>query len=299
MKKWADLKTQVQRHVDRGLVLGDVSDREFKLFLYSSNYYRVSGYGRCFYEPGEERYKPGTVAKQLMDIHELDRRVRNMVLDGISVVEPTLRGRVAYHVSESLDGGDGYLQEAFYLPSSPEPNIPGPARRRWVAEVKTRDRVLDSFEDLRRRDEIFIQHHINKDDPVPFWAIVEVASMGTFSKFLKALRDKAPLVPVTRSLGLEDESKFLQAVHNLTFLRNIAAHHGRLWNRRLSGHATLPSIALAVKRDYVHPKTPAALLTLLAGLVDRIEDSDNYSTNLLGLVHSSEEYSQGCYRPIL
>ncbi|UUX59879.1 Abi family protein [Glutamicibacter halophytocola] len=300
MKKWIDLDAQVQRHIDRGLQLGTTSRRQFALFLYSSNYYRVSGYGRCFYDAGSDTYKAGTSAGQLMDIYDHDRAVRNMVLDGIGVVEPTLRSRVAYHVAQVLGADDGYLCEDFYLPSTPEPDgQDANALSRWSAEVRNRDLVLSSFRELRDRDEIFIRHHIQKGDPVPFWAIIEVVSMGTFSRFLRALRDKRLLLPVTKSLNLEDERKFLQAVQNLAFLRNIAAHHGRIWNRRLDGHVTLPQLALSVKRDYLAPKTPAAALTLLAGLVDQIEGGNSYSSSLLDLVHESDGYAIGCYKPIL
>lgn len=300
MKHWIDLTAQVQRHVERGLDLGSVTSHKFAMFLYANNYYRVSGYGRCLYEPNEDRYRIGTSAEQLMDIYERDRSVRNLVLDGISVVELTLRSRVAYHVAKVVGGGEGYLEEDFYLPAAPEPD-PGDikAHKRWHAELKNRDKVLESFRELRGRKEIFIQHHVKNDEPVPFWAIIEIASMGTFSRFLRALRDKALLTPVTNSLGIEDNNKLLQAVQNLSFLRNIAAHHGRLWNRRLDGHVTLPQIALAVKRDYLAAKTPAALLTLLAGMVDQIEGQSEYSESLLDLVHSTEEYSLGCYHPIL
>lgn len=300
MKQWIDLTAQVQRHIDRGLNLGSVSFREFFKFLYASNYYRVSGYGRCFYEPNEDRYRAGTTAEQLMDIYDRDRLVRNLVLDGIGVVEPTLKSRVAYHIAQVIGGGEGYLDEDFYLPAGSEPDSTNiKAYRRWHAELKNRDKVLESFRELKGRNEIFIQHHIKNGEPVPFWAIIEVVSMGTFSRFLRALRNKDVLTPVARSLGVEDNNMLLQAVQNLSFLRNIAAHHGRLWNRRLDGHVALPQIALNVKRDYLSPKTPAALLTLLAGLVDRIEGQSEYSKALLDMVHSTEEYALGCYHPIL
>ena len=298
MKNWIDLNTQVQKHVDRGLVLGNVSAGKFAMFLYSSNYYRVSGYGRCFYATSTDLYNTGTSAGQLMEIYDLDRAVRNAVLDGVGVVEPTLRSRVAFHVAKIVGGGDGYLQKDLYLPIGPEPSDPN-AQRRWRAEVKNRDKVLDAFREIQTRDEIFIQHHINKGDPVPFWAAIEVVSIGTFSRFLRALRDKTVLEPVTKSLGLEGEPKLLQAIQNIAFLRNIAAHHGRLWNRRFDGYVTLPAIALKVKRRYLSPKTPAAALTLLAGMVDQIETSTSYSTSLLDLVHSDQTFVEGYYRPVL
>lgn len=295
MKNWIDLDAQLKRHVDRGLDMTGTTEPEFKLFLYSSNYYRVSGYGRCFYESGIDRYAAGTTAGQIMEVYDLDRRVRNLVLDGMGVVEPTIRSRVAYQISKAV-GGDGYLAPGLYLPLDTEPD---PADKRRPAQIKNRDKVLDAFDDIQTRNEIFIQHHVAKGEPVPFWAAIEVVSIGTFSRFLRGLRDKTVLAPVAKSVGIDDEPKLVQAVQNLAFLRNIAAHHGRLWNRRFDGHVTLPEVALRVKRRYVSPRTPAAALTLLAGLVDQIEGHDGYSSALLDTVHSVPEFVEGFYRPLL
>lgn len=113
------------------------------------------------------------------------------------------------------------------------------------------------------------------------------------------MRDQGPLVPVAKSLEIEDTKMFLQAIHNLTYLRNIAAHHGRLWNRKLSGSVALPDIALRVKKKYLHYKSPAALITLLAGMVDQIEQDSSFSTNLFDLVYSNEDFAQGYHYPIL
>lgn len=300
MKDWIGLNDQVQKHVDRGLDLGGITNQQFAMFLYSSNYYRVSGYGRCFYEAETDRYIAGTTAGQLMDIYDTDRELRHRILDGVGVFEPTLRSRVAYHVSKGIGGGDAYLKEDLYLPAGPEPAASdGKAHRRWKAEVRNRAKVLESFKEIQTRDEIFIKHHINKGDPVPLWAAIEVVSLGTFSRFMKALRDKSVLAPVTKSLELEDEPKLLQAVQNITFLRNIAAHHGRLWNRKFDGYVTLPKVALKVKKRYLAPNTPAAALTLLAGLVDQIEANSEYSESLLKLVHSDATSVDGYYEPIL
>ncbi|SQH27391.1 Abi family protein [Arcanobacterium haemolyticum] len=86
-------------------------------------------------------------------------------------------------------------------------------------------------------------------------------------------------------------------VQNMTYLRNIAAHQGRLWNRKFDGYVALPDIALRVKRDYVNPKTPAAMIALIAGLVDQILKSNQYSTRLLDRIHSTEDFLSGYYYP--
>ncbi|WP_455951988.1 hypothetical protein [Arcanobacterium haemolyticum] len=52
-----------------------------------------------------------------------------------------------------------------------------------------------------------------------------------------------------------------------------------------------------MKRDYVNPKTPAAMIALLAGLVDQILKSNQYSTRLLDRIHSTEDFLSGYYYP--
>src|SRR5690625_7267130 len=96
MKDWIDLDAQLKRHVARGLDMEGTTEREFKLFLYSSNYYRVSGYGRCFYEPGTDRYAVGTTASQIMDVYDLDRREI---------------GRASCREGESISVGGGCVDE--------------------------------------------------------------------------------------------------------------------------------------------------------------------------------------------
>lgn len=167
LKNWIGPKAQAREHVDRGLVLAGVSPNKLDMFLYSINYYRVSGYGRYFYAASKDQYISGTTAAQLTDIYDLDRAVRKAVLDGVGVVEPTLRSRVAFHVAKVVGGGDGYLQKDLYLLISHEPSNPN-AQQRCRAEVKNRDKVLDAFRAIQTRDEILIQHHINKGDLVPF-----------------------------------------------------------------------------------------------------------------------------------
>ncbi|WP_157696872.1 Abi family protein [Leifsonia sp. 21MFCrub1.1] len=271
------------------------------MFLYSSNYYRVSGYARCFYDPisSSERYREGTSAADLMEVYDLDRALRNAILDGVSVVEPTLRSRVAYHLARVVGAGDSYLDENFYLPVEAPPSLEDPGFSRWQKQLKNRGTVLGDLKAVQGRDEIFIKHHIDRGEPVPFWAAVEVISIGTFSRLLRALRDKTLLEPIAKSVNIGDVPKLLQAVQNVTFLRNIAAHHGRLWNRRFDGNVTLPDIALNIKRAYLHPKTPAAGITLLASLVDQIEGSTDYSKHILDLVHSVPGLEIGYYHPTL
>ena len=94
----------------------------------------------------------------------------------------------------------------------------------------------DSLEDLN-----FMKHFKNtyQDFPtVPIWMITEVMSFGTLSMAYHGLINNS-------RAGVEDKKiiadhfglhyrKLGDWLHILTVIRNIYAHHGRLWNRQLS-----------------------------------------------------------------
>ena len=58
-----------------------------------------------------------------------------LVHDGVSVLEPTLKSRIAYHVTQSIHGGDGYQTEDFYNPPPRDQDDRGDEK--WEREDET------------------------------------------------------------------------------------------------------------------------------------------------------------------
>lgn len=65
----------------------------------------------------------------------------------------------------------------------------------------------------------------------PSWMIFEVLSLGTVSQIFKNLA-REHQKPIAKQYDL-DVSIFVSWLHALSYLRNLAAHHQRLWNRRI------------------------------------------------------------------
>ena len=85
--------------------------------------------------------------------------------------------------------------------------------------------------------ETFIVHYRNTyEEPYlpPIWAIVETMSLGTLSRWFKNTSDTASKKEVTQDFHLPTIEILEDVLHTLTPIRNICAHHGRLWNRRLA-----------------------------------------------------------------
>jgi abortive infection bacteriophage resistance protein len=62
---------------------------------------------------------------------------------------------------------------------------------------------------------------------------LEVSSMGLLSKIFQNLKRGPEKIAITSHFGLKDLSVIENWILGFSTLRNICAHHGRVWNRRL------------------------------------------------------------------
>lgn len=206
----------------RGL---SVQDEAFALhMLEHHSYYRLSGYRFPFVAPGHpDQFLPGSTFTQLWELYHFDRSLRQLVLEACKRIEISVRSRWAYELSHRL-GPLAYLENSHF--SDP------------LAHAKTLTK-LDA--ELKRSKEDFIRHHVQslKMPWPPAWVMAEIISFGNVSSLIGQLRDPAIRQAIATSYGL-DESTFCPMLHHLCVMRNTAAHHGRLWNRKFNITFQLP-----------------------------------------------------------
>lgn len=104
----------------------------------------------------------------------------------------------------------------------------------------------------------FLKHFARnyKDFPnVPIWMLTEVMSMGALSRLYKGMRNDTKAGFEDKQLIANESSmhyKQLQDwLHVLTYVRNVCAHHSRLWNRELAIRPEKSRNA-----NWLPPKTP-------------------------------------------
>lgn len=89
--------------------------------------------------------------------------------------------------------------------------------------------------EVSRSKEQFIVHHrktYRADQRLPpSWKTLEVISMGSLSKLYKALSTGECRDEIAIALGLPNVTFLESWLQTFTILRNICAHHSRLWNR--------------------------------------------------------------------
>jgi abortive infection bacteriophage resistance protein len=204
------------------------------------NYYRLSAYRFPFTMPGNpDQFTPGATFEQIWDLYCFDRGLRQLLLEAGKQIEISVRSRLAYEIGHRL-GPLSYLEKKHFRDSQIH------------ARTLTK---LD--EEMRRSQEAFIKHHqTNLAMPwPPIWVAIEVASFGVISSLLDQLEPPFLRQAIADTYQL-DERTFCSLFHHLCVLRNTAAHHNRIWNRKFVVTFQLPrkKPAHLWTNFYTHPQ---------------------------------------------
>jgi len=251
---------QVNLLISRGL---DCPDRSSALlWLKRVGYYRFSAYFLPFKNAGTDRFRPGTTFNQILDLYEFDSSLRLLVLEALDNIEVCARAVITYHLAKEL-GVFGYADSANFAVSYNH------------AEFM---KILKREEG--RSSEVFIGHYRGKyasETESPVWMATELITFGALSKMYEHLRTGLRK-RIAREFNLP-QSVFVSWLHSLTAVRNVCAHHSRLWNRELAVKPELPlnwkSSGISNERFYV---IALILQTLLTDISSSIPWSDRLKT---------------------
>lgn len=208
----------------RGLIVNDTKQAERALARLS--YYRLSAYFLSFQTAGDptHAFRPDTTFDEVLRLYEFDEELRLLVFRASGVVEIALRAQLAYHNSLLL--GPHWYED------------PTAA----INAYRFQDNLSSLDKDLARASEMFLDHYrATYTSPVrpPSWMSLEVASFGLTSKFLNNLRSSPATVGIGAFFGV-DEFLVKSWTRMLSYVRNVCAHHARLWNRTLTVKPKLP-----------------------------------------------------------
>jgi abortive infection bacteriophage resistance protein len=212
---------QVTLLQQRGMVIGDSSQAE--AFLTRVNYYRFSAYVLPF-EVRRHEIRPGTTFEQVQKLYELDGVLMNALLAALGEWEIAFRTRFTYALSHSY-GPFCHLD---------------PARFRRTFDHGGWLRRVD--EEVERSRETFVEHYRNTYEGyprLPLWMATELMSFGTLSRAFAHLVPEAQKL-IVRGVGVH-ELVLKNWLHTAAYLRNLCAHHARLWNRELAIRPEIPA----------------------------------------------------------
>lgn len=201
-------------------------------YLQRIGYYRLSAYWYPMRQRTgskgdtvEDNFVPGTTFKEATDLYTFDGRLRLIVMDALERIEVSLRTEVALTLGRH--GPRAYRDPTFFDSKFNRPiKGSGPTKHReWLQRFDKR--FLES-------KDAFAEHFRRKypGDDMPIWIAVELLDFGALSHLISGLkyRDK---VKIGESYGGIAPNELQSWVRSMAFVRNVCAHHARLWNKPL------------------------------------------------------------------
>lgn len=297
-KPWLSLAQQVERLASQGV---DVGDRDHAAaVLKAVGYYRLTGYlypfreSERYVDEGRVRtrvlggYTAGTRLDHAEVIIDFDRQLRMLVMDGVERIEIAVRMQLGYvlgRTSAFAHEDPSCFTEAFAeTRTDPESGEPVPSSHaRWLERTGER---------RAKSDEQFVAHFREKyDDRMPVWALTELLELGQLSVLYRGLRQQ-DAEEIALAFGAPTKKIMVSWLASLNYVRNVAAHHARLFNRKLQHAPARPKIGQVLVLDHLRDEQTAKgvfgtynALAVIAHLLPSIEAGTDWHRRLAALLH--------------
>lgn len=246
-KPWLSYAEQLDVLKSRGLAVTD--DQKALDYLQRIGYYRLSGYWFSFRQRSElccavprrkvgkngksaraehialDEFKPGASFKDAVYLYVFDKQLRLLVMDALERIEVGFRVDVSHTLGEF--GPFAYLEpECLFVDFSKAIN-----QRTGITDHQTW--LQKQARMINRSKEAFIRHNKEKYGlPLPIWIACEVWDFGTLSTLYDGMRQQDQ-DRISARYGIRDGRVLASWLRSLNYLRNVCAHHCRLWNRNM------------------------------------------------------------------
>ncbi len=196
-------------------------------FLSNISYYRLKGYWWEMQDDNvNHHFQNGSFFEDVIDLYNFDRHFRLIVFNAIERIEIALRTKLIYHLSLAY-GADWYLNPALFDKQKEYSS--------FLSKI---------YSDMGRSSEEFmVKHFVNHPTEHPeSWKALEVLTLGALSKLYQNIKHQLPQKnQIAIEFGLYNQKYLASWLLAITVIRNIIAHHSRLWNRVIINKYDWPS----------------------------------------------------------
>jgi len=274
-----------QRWEQRGLLVPEPTEAEhYLLFI---GYYRFSAYALPLQDNAgssvsglDKPFKPGKKFDDILNLYRFDRELRILFMDAIERIEVAIRSAIVNEMS--IMHGSHWFMDASHLKFDAK-------RFRHLRLMGKIDKELHvnnkSALPGKPHHEVFINHYYKTySSPYlpPAWMVAETLTLGTWSLIFENLRRTKERKLIARHLKT-DEQVLRNWLHALTYLRNLCAHHARLWNRQF---VIKPMIAKRHRSFLVNNDRCYAMAVVVEELLSTVAPGTSWASRLLDLLVS-------------
>lgn len=232
-----DLAVQLE---DRGLVVPD-HDRAVR-YLRHLGYFRLSPYTIPFQRDRVEHFfRDGTAFDDVLDLYVFDRALRLLITDALERVEVAIRAALTDHMATV------YQEPCWYTDAS---HFKDARQHKGLLDI-VRGKVEERLYGVPERagsdprspvDRSALEHYLvtyGEPELPPSWLTVEMLTIGQLNSLIRNLKRRSDRTAIASSIGL-NETVLLSWLRTYVRVRNICAHHGRLWNVGLGVYPMIP-----------------------------------------------------------
>lgn len=243
-KQHASLSEQVQILRERGLQIDD--EKEAEHYLSIVGYYRFSSY--CFQfelSPVDgrrtHRFQDGVSFKDVARVYEFDKKLRLLTLEILERYETCVRSVWAHGLSE-LYGSHPHMNAEYF--TNTEEYFSS-----FVALIQEYNRAKEDLEEVRHYSSKYTRPFLP-----PVWIIVSLMSFGELFRWVKNTKNSKVKNGIAKKLGMPNIQTFDGIYRVLTTVRNLCAHHGRLWDKKFKTRLPLISKNLLIPMQSVQAR---------------------------------------------
>ena len=209
---------QVDLLTSRGLYIPN--KERAKGILSRISYNRLSNYWYpMLKEPkNEEQFKANSNFETIFKLYQFDSELRALVFQAIEQIEIAVRTQIIYHLSHKHGDGFWFLEKDYYQ------------------SIKAYNRALSKIMDaVQESKQPFIQKYKQtySNELPPSWKSFELLSFRAIYSIYKNVNRSPEKLAISDFFGLNYEV-FISWLDTLVYIRNICAHHARLWNTILT-----------------------------------------------------------------
>lgn len=230
-------KQQIELLKSRGLIINDIE--RAKKHLSNVSYYRLSAYMLPFKVMSDDgsvidKFIEGTTWDDVWNLYKFDRKLRLLVFDAIERIEIALRTQIIYQLSHKYGSHWQDNSQLFKTTTNPKTG------KIYSVYNDIQSHITEQLNANRKAR--FIEHYLQKyNNPLtpPSWMSVELLYFSELSKICQGLSQKQDIKDIAAYFGIHNEEVFCSWLHSINYVRNICAHHGRLWNSPLAVRPTI------------------------------------------------------------
>ena len=264
---------QIEKLKQRGLKFND--EQKAAHYLSNISYYRLRAYTYPFQDNSDPNHQfiKKISFEDIIELHVFDRRLRLLVFNAIEKIEIALRTKIIYEFS-LLNGSHWHEDANMY-------------RNHYYFNKN----INSLYEEVDRSSETFIEHYkqtYSTPTYPPAWMSLEVITMGLLSKLYGNLKKGNEKKKVANEFGLPNPFILESWMHAFAGLRNICAHHSRLWNRRFAIVPKLPynTTNTFIKNTNIYDNKLYAQLCCMNYITRIISPNSSFVTDLKDLLQA-------------